>query len=122
MRNLANEDEGWQLAIELWRARLAERDRALQRLQDEAERLAEDQDPEPLVKTYVDRALATSRRGDRLFWLTAVADVLKAEPEPRLAEPLFRLAARRISATHAVDQRDRLAAIRFLATNVVQIP
>jgi hypothetical protein len=122
VRNIAHEDEGWQMARELWRARLLERDRALQRLQDDADRLAEDQDPEPLVKSYVDRALATSRRGDRLFWLTAVADVLNAEPEPHLAEPLFRLAARRISATHAVDQRERLAAIRFLAANVVQIP
>lgn len=122
VRNIAHEDECWQLAIELWRARLVERDRALQRLQDEAERLAEDQEPDDLVKRYVDRALAASRRGDRLFWLTAVADVLNAEPEPHLAEPLFRLAARRISATHAVDQRDRLAAIRFLAANVVQIP
>ena len=122
VRNIAHEDEGWQIAIELWRARLLERDRALTRLEEEAERIAEGQDPEPLVKSYIDRALATSRRGDRLFWLTAVADVLNAEPEPYLAEPLFRLAARRISGTHAVDQRDRLAAIRFLAAHVVQIP
>jgi len=122
VRNIAQEDEGWQLAGELWRARLFERDRALQRLDEEAERLADGQDPELLVKAYVDRALATSRRGDRLFWLTAVADLLNAEPEPRLAEPLFRLAARRISATHAVELRDRQAAIRFLAANVVQIP
>jgi len=122
VRNIAQEDEGWQMAIELWRARLVERDRALQRLEEEAERLAEDQDPEALVKSYIDRALATSRRGDRQFWLTAVTDILNAEPEPALAEPLFRLAARRISGTHAVEQRDRLAAIRFLAANAVQIP
>lgn len=122
VRNIADEDEGWQMAIELFRARLVERDRALQRLQEESDRLAEDQDAEPLVKSYVDRALATSRRGDRLFWLTAVADVLNAEPDPHLAEPLFRLAARRISATHAVDLRERHAAVRFLAANVVQIP
>lgn len=122
VRNIAHEDEGWQLAIELWRARLIERDRALQRLDEEAERLAEDRDPEPLVKIYVDRALATPRRGDRLFWLTAVADLLNAEIEPHLAEPLFRLAARRISGTRAVELRERQAAIRFLAANVVQIP
>ncbi|MBA2321462.1 MAG: hypothetical protein H0V89_09925 [Deltaproteobacteria bacterium] len=72
------------------------------------------------MKAYVDRALASSRRLDRFFWLKASADVID-EGAPPAAEPLFRLAARRISATHAVPHRDRLAAMRFLAAQVLPI-
>jgi hypothetical protein len=121
VRNVAREDETWHVADELWRLRLAEHDRALGRLDDERERLAEDADPEPLVKAYIDRALATTRGLDRHFWLSAAADVMNAEPEPYLALPLYRLAARRISATHAVPHRQRLAALRYIAARVVPL-
>lgn len=121
VRNLTHDDEGWLFADELWHLRLAEQDRALGRLDDERERLAEDADPEPLVKSYVDRALTTARRLDRHFWLAAAADVMNAEPEPPLALPLYRLAVRRILATHAVPRRQRLAAIRYIAARVIPL-
>lgn len=120
-RNVAEEREGWEISLALWDERRRVRDAALDAAERARDRLDDlHGDPEDRVHAYVDRALVTTRRIDRFFWLAAVADTIEAE-DPGSREPLFRLAARRVSATFAVPHRDRLAAIRFLAARVLPI-
>lgn len=121
VRRIAEERELWALALALWEERKRARDRAL----DVAERAKDDideeaDDVEVRVAAYVDRALKTARRLDRFFWLGAVADAVLDE-EDAVRSPLFRLAARRIAATHAVPHKERAAAMRFLAARVLPV-
>jgi len=120
-RNVAEEREGWEISLALWDERRRARDTALDAAERERAAIEDLRDaPEDRLHAYVDRALRSARRIDRFFWLTASADVIDAE-EPEAKEPLFRLAARRISATFAVPHRERLAAIRFVAGRVLPI-
>ena len=121
VRHIADERELWELALALWEERTRARDWSL----DAAERARaaieeEVDDIEVRVAVYVDHALATTRRIDRFFWLGALADVVLDEDEAA-RHPLYRLAARRIAATHAVPCRDRGAAMRFLAARVLPV-
>jgi hypothetical protein len=121
VRRVAEEREGYQIALALWAERVRARDLALSAAERERERIDEAyDDPEPRIKGYVDRALHVSRQLDRFFWLTAVVDVVR-DGDPSEHEPLFRLAARRIHATHDVPHRERLAATRFLAAQLLPI-
>ncbi|MCB9686037.1 MAG: hypothetical protein H6735_34205 [Alphaproteobacteria bacterium] len=120
-RNVAEEREGWEISLALWDERRRARDAALHAAERERDQLDDLRDaPEDRLQAYVDRALRAPRRIDRFFWLIASADVIDAE-EPEAREPLFRLTARRISATFAVPHRERLAAIRFVAARVLPI-
>lgn len=121
VRNVSNEREGWEIALALWDERSRARDAALDAAERQRDTLADELDSvERRVAAYVDRALATSRRIDRFFWLTAAADAVLDEDQSA-RHPLFRLAARRVHATHAIPHRDRLAATRFLAARVLPI-
>jgi hypothetical protein len=116
---LAAETEGMAIADELWQGRLRARDQVLTALDEQREQGEEDAaDVESLVAAHVDRALATDRRLDRFFWLSATADTILDQPDRR---PLFRLAARRIHATRRLPHLDRLAAVRYLAAKVLPI-
>lgn len=115
VRNVHLEDEGYALADAIWRERLAMRDRALLHLDQEREQLELDADQtETLLMGIVDRAMAADRQIDRAFWLRAAADLLLEEAVPARTA-LFRMAARRVHACHAVAHRHRLAATRRLA-------
>ncbi len=122
VKNVAEEEEGWAIAEVLLRERLAARDLALDPLADrradlEAEGLA----PEELLRRYVDHALgAAPRRIDRMFWLAAAVDVVLDEDAADHRD-LLRLAARRISSTHKLPHRERLAAVRFLFAKAVPL-
>jgi hypothetical protein len=121
VRNLAEERETWELALALWEERTRARDRSLDAVERARATLDEEvEDLEARIVAYVDRALATTRRIDRFFWLGAIADVVLDEDEATHA-PLYRLAARRLAATHAVPYRDRCAAMRFLAAKVLPV-
>jgi hypothetical protein len=121
VRNLAEEREGWAIALALWDERKRANDRALDAAERARDRIDEEvEDTERRVATYVDRGLGTNRRLDRFFWLTAVADLV-LDQDPAEHRSLFLLAARRIHATRAVPHRDRLAAARFLAAKVVPV-
>lgn len=121
VRNVAEEREGWEIALALWQERVRARDAALAAAEREQERLDERLDAAiDRIPAYVDRALRTTRRLDRFFWLKAVVDVIQAEDETE-HERLFRLAARRIHATHSVPHRERLSATRFLAAELLPV-
>jgi hypothetical protein len=121
VRNIALEDEGIQISEALLRERLAARDRILAGLQQARDAVVGSTvEPLELLKSLLDRALATDRRLDRLFWLQAAADLVRHQPPPQHT-PLLRVAARRIHATYAAPYGDRLAAARFLATKVLPL-
>ena len=65
-------------------------------------------------------AVATTSRLERLFWLTAIADVVNTQANDD-RHRLFRLCARRIAATYALSPRDRTASIRFLAAKIIEL-
>ena len=118
--NLATEAECMAIADALLDERIRAQDRALAALHGDQERLyGTCEDPEWLVKRYVERAVSTRRKLDRYGWLRAVADVATADPEDCRA--LLRLAARHISAARTLRARDRNAAIRFLFAKAVPV-
>ncbi len=115
VRRIANEREGWEIACALWEGRVAAGDIFASRLQRQLDRLTTPtQPPEAVLKLLVDQAMKAPSRFERFFWLTAIADVIAARPTSAHAN-LFRLAARRIHATHTVRHRERLEATRLLA-------
>lgn len=121
VRNVSEEREGWEVSLALWEERHRARDAALDAAQRERARLDDAHDAVmDRVHAYVDRALRAARRIDRFFWLGAAADAVVDEARAE-QQPLFRLAARRISATFAVPHRERLAATRFLAARILPI-
>jgi hypothetical protein len=118
VRNIAQEREGWEIALALWEGRIAARDQLAGRLQAQRCRVdAVAPDPTRAAHADVDHALAARSRHERFFWLTATADVFKQHPANDHRR-LFRLAARRIHAAQAVPHRERLAATRFLAAKL----
>lgn len=121
VRNIATENEGMQISEALLDARLDASDRILKRLYNAHEIIAL-VNPEPLdrLRALVDKALDAQRRIDWLFWLKAAADLVNVQPVEQHAD-LYRIAARRIHATHAVPYKDRLAAARFLADRVISL-
>jgi len=104
VRDLAHEDEGVAIAENLLRLRIRVRDATLRELEEAHAQLRSDAS-DPL---------------DRHFWISATADLIRAQPTPDHA-PLFRIAARRIHSTHRVPHRARLAATRRLAARVSPI-
>ena len=118
VRNLASENEAWQIAEVLWRERQAAQDQIFGTLQDQLEAVEDcDFEPEALIKAYVERAGRSQSNLDRFFWLTAAADVIEDQDDD-VQRSLFRLAARRMTAMHAVHARDRNKGIRFLAARL----
>lgn len=121
VRNVAVERELWEITLALWAERQRAHDRALSGAERARDAIDEEvDDHERRLTAYVDRGLATTRRLDRFFWLSAAADLIN-EQDVAEHRPLFLLVARRIHATQAVDHRDRLAATRFVAAKVVPV-
>ena len=118
VRHITERDEGLAIAEHLWRLRLATHDAALTGLDDT--RRAVVGAPGEKLRTFIDRAMAADGPLARSFWLAALADLIQAAPENH-QHPLFVSASRRIEATFRVDQRDRQAAIRFLAEHVLTV-
>ena len=109
------------IADTLLSERIRARDRAIHGLQIDQEWVEEayGDAPEELVKRYVKRATAARRTLDRHWWLRATADVVLETVDERRS--LLRLAARHISATHALSAKERSAAIRFLFAKAVPV-
>ncbi len=121
VRNIARKDEGLRVTEALLRARLEARDRLLLPLQKYLDALTQNiLEPMQRLKTLADFALDADRLVDRLFWLSAVADNIRRQPQPQHAA-LLRFVAQRIHATFAVDHRDRQAAVRFLCAEVIPL-
>jgi hypothetical protein len=77
-------------------------------------------DPIRLIDAFVDRALLSSRRFDRLFWLRSAADVIISHARGDPSE-LYGDAVRRIHVTQNVSHRDRCDAVEYLADQIVEL-
>ena len=119
--HLATEAECMAIADSLLSERIRTRDRAIHELRIDQQRVEEAHGDalQELVKRYIERATAARRTLDRHWWLRATADVVLETVDER--RPLLRLAARHISATHALSAKERSAAIRFLFAKAVPV-
>ncbi len=84
------------------------------------ELLASITEPDTLLRVVLDRAMDADRRLDHLFWLDVAADLIRVRDAAHRPD-LVRSVSRRIHASFAVPYRDRLAAVRFLAQQVVSL-
>ena len=111
------------LGVALLDERLRARDRALRALandRDQLEEALDSSDPSELLRRYIGRAMAGTRRIDRIFWLRAAADVALDVDEPERRD-LLRIAVRHISTSHRVRKCERNAAVRFLLAKAVMV-
>ncbi len=121
IRNVADQQELWELGEALWVERTATRDSIANALQRQRADLdAAHPSRRGRLVSYVDQALATDARIERAFWLDAAARCI-TEASADQHEGLYRQAARRITAAYAVSARDRADAIRFLADRVMPL-
>lgn len=115
VRNLHHVHEADAITQALLRERLAARDCLLLPLQQECDQLLA---AAPVigaaVRALVDKALASRRTIDRVFWLTALAERIRQRPADE-HHALFRTAARRIHATFTATRTERCEAERRLA-------
>lgn len=120
-QNVSVQREGLAIAEQLLQLRLQARDRRLAHLQGARDAALNFQaDPVRLVDIFVDHATSSSRRIDRLFWLSAVAQLILEHARDDPAH-LFRLAAHRVHAAYAVPHRERAEAVTFLADKILPI-
>jgi transposase InsO family protein len=121
VRNVSHEHETWELARVLWDERLAARDRIAVMLENKRclmERYASSN--ERCIIKYVDEAMLAQGRIERFFWLGAAADMINDRPTGTHLQ-LFRLAARRIAATHSVSPEIRNLSQRFLVARILPL-
>lgn len=118
VRNITQRDEGLATARNLWQWRSAARDSALVRL--EKLRDATTGTTDERLRAFIDYALADDGPLVRSFWLAAVGDLILADA-PQRHRALYDLAARRIHATFRIDLRERHAAVRVLAQQILPV-
>jgi hypothetical protein len=121
VRNITQRDEGQAITEALLRIRLEARDVMLARLIEARDALlASTKEHGSLLRVAIDHAMDAHRNLDRLFWLEFSATLILDRDASHHAD-LVRTAARRIHACFAVPYWERLAAVRFLAKQVVSL-
>ena len=119
VRRVAEESENWEIALALWDWRTQAKDDVSERLERSREAVDEKyEDDDERLKNYIDKATTTQARNERFFWLSAAADLITDHDE---SEATFRLAARRIAATHKLRLHERNHATRFLAAKSIPL-
>lgn len=121
VKNIDAKTEGEHLAEVMLEMRLNFRDRVLAGLVAAREVICAQPDVTRVCADCVDRALEMDSDLDRTFWLVALVDVLRAQPDAEQRQAHFLTAARRINATFAVPPRDRQDAVRFVADRLVPL-
>lgn len=121
--NVARDNELCAITEELLDARLHARDRALALLVDDLDAASSlHTDPASRLSHHVDRATASSRKLDQLFWLRAAADVATDSADSRTSTAEWiRFAATRIHAATHLKHRDRMDMVRFLARHAISV-
>jgi hypothetical protein len=121
VRNISQKDEGLQITEALLAIRLKARDLLLQPLQHDLDCLLNATDgPVELLRSLTERATASERTIDRLFWLGAAADCINNLPLEKHPE-MLRSISRRILAAFALSYSERLSAIRFVTSKVIAL-
>lgn len=121
VRNISQTDEGQAITEALLRIRVEARDVMLSRLVEARDALlASTKEPGSLLRAAIDNAMGAHRNLDRLFWLELAAKLI-TDQDASLHAGLVRSVSRRIHACFAVPYWERLAAVRFLAKQVVSL-
>jgi transposase InsO family protein len=120
VKNIAAKTEGEILAECLYRGRLEARDHFLAPLRAEREALRAETDVLRVLRVCVANAMATTSNLERCFWLDAVVETLREQPEAG-RETRFLHAAHLIEATFAVGPRERHDAVRYVADRLVPL-
>jgi len=123
VRNVDAQREGEYLAEALLEMRLKVRDRALAGLTAQQSVVSTStRDASDVITDCVDRALATDKTLDRLFWLTVLANEIQARAaDLDELKRLYFTATRRINTTFRVSPRERQNAMRILVDHVVPL-
>lgn len=115
VKNRAHSDEDLHLIESLIRLRLEARDQLLRPLELATIHIASaGVDPREHLFCVLDRYLDADRLLDRIFWLSAAADLIGQQPTHDQIS-LFRSAAARLRTAFRVPHQDRQDAILFLA-------
>ena len=117
VKNLDHVHESDAITEALLRERLDMRDRLLEPLRVERDKRLEGAPSGDALRAFTDRALAADRTLEEHFWLDAVADLIRDQPDDA-QQALFRSAARRIHATFRVSTTRRSTAERRLLRRI----
>jgi len=120
VKNVAAKTEGEILAETLYRGRMEIRDRFLAPLRAEREALRSEPDVLRRLLVCVEKATETNSNMERTFWLDAIVETLREQPDAD-RERLYLHAARLIEATYAITARERHDAVRYVADRLVPI-
>jgi hypothetical protein len=120
VKNVAAKTEGEILAECLYRGRLEARDRFLAPLRVEREALRAEPDVLRVLLVCVEKAMGTPSNLERCFWLDALAETLREQPDGE-REKRFLHAAHLIEATFAVGPRERHDAVRYVADRLIPV-
>lgn len=121
VRNIAQQDELDQLREELLRERIKAHDKALADLLLERQRIAGTaRDLVTELNELIDHAMDTQRQIDRMYWLLAVVDLVRAQQANKHVE-LARTVTRRVNTAFRITPDERKASIRFLIDRIVPL-
>ncbi len=120
VKNVAAKTEGELFAEILYKNRIAMRDRFLATMRAEREALRSEPDLALLVGICAEKALAAEGPLGRAFWLDAIVETLRDQPE-RERQRLYLHAARQLESCFDVAPRDRHDAVRYVADRLVPL-
>ncbi len=121
VRNIAERDEGAFVTEALLRERMAMRDRMLEALRTEREKVVRDNHAiDDQLKAFAERACEIDAVLDRRFWLLAIVDTIRAQP-PTTHAALVQLVSRRIHCTYRIRGEERRDAVHFIVRRVVPL-
>jgi hypothetical protein len=122
-RNVDAQREGDCIAEALLEMRLKVRDRTLAGLTAQRSTVSTSTGKaSDVIADCVDRALATDKRLDRLFWLTVLSNEIQARAaDLDELKRLYFTATRRINTTFRVSPHERQDAMRFLVDHLVPL-
>lgn len=120
VKNVAAKTEGELFAELLYNNRIEARDRFLAAIRAEREALRSEPNVALLVGICAEKALAAEGPLGRAFWLDALLETLRDQPE-RDRRRLYLHAARQLESCFNVPPRDRHDAIRYVADRLVPL-
>jgi hypothetical protein len=120
VKNIAAKTEGEIIAEYLYRGRLEARDHFLAPLRAQRDVLRAEPDVLRVLLACVDNPMATPSALERSFWLDALVETLRDQPDAE-REKRFLHASHLIEATFAVGPRERHDAVRYVADRLVPI-
>jgi hypothetical protein len=120
VKNIAAKTEGELLAELLYAGRMEMRDRFLAPLRVEREALRAEPDVLRVLRACVEKATDTPSNLERTFWLDAIVETLRDQPDSE-RQRLYLHVARLIEASYELPPRERHDAVRHVADRLVPL-